>query len=430
MAGDDPPAFRLMHGMQALLRAQVDATKMYASGPVAYRQFSMEGRRCPTLLTRWACCLTHGGRAKRCLRTLGGPTSPQREAVTARLLGAALAVDAVADHFPRRHHGRPLGDLGRRDGRRPAHAEASPARRHADAVVELAPLPATGLWQARAPAPSPREPLPRLPRLHALPRPVEPTGRTATSSTASPRGTARSTSPSRAPSTARSPTPKLAEPRHRGRQPARWGASSTSSTTSAARGCATRTTPPPASTSTSRSSTRPPRSPGIPGAGDISPVRARGDPDAATFFLPHGRGRRARHDAGQPSPARGAPSPTSRAASGLNLDPTLDGIVSPSQSEIQAASARSLPLRGGADGLHPSPSRVRLRPARPGGDPPPAPGVTPSARRPQASPRHPLRVGSYFLLLRPPHRLPPSPARPLPAGTATPPTASSTRGGP
>lgn len=150
MAGDDPPALRLVHGLQSLLGARVDATRGYANGAVTYRQFSMEGSPLPALVHPLGVLLTHKD-APAVLRTLAALLSPSREAVTARLLGAARGVDRVADRYPeitmdpRSVIWDDVAEVLQRIAAEPGLFEDV-----LEAVAESArPLPATGLWQPR-----------------------------------------------------------------------------------------------------------------------------------------------------------------------------------------------------------------------------------------------------------------------------------------
>ena len=162
MAGDNPPAFQLMHGVQGLLGARADATKMYSNGPVTYRQFSMAGSPLPDLVHAVGVLLTHKD-APAILRTLQGLTTSQREQVTARLLGAALSIDAIADRYPgvtmdaRSAVWDDVVDVARRVAEEPGLLEDI-----LEAVVESTrPLPATGLWEPRCAGTVPIENLSR-----------------------------------------------------------------------------------------------------------------------------------------------------------------------------------------------------------------------------------------------------------------------------
>ncbi|MFO0608916.1 MAG: hypothetical protein U0324_37465 [Polyangiales bacterium] len=356
MAGDDPPAFRLMHGMQALLGARVDATKMYASGPVAYRQFSMEGSPLPDLLHAVGVLLTHED-APAVLRTLQGLTSPQREAVTARLLGAALAVDAVADRYPDvTMDGRSViwddvMDVARRIAEEPGLLEDV-----LDAVVEsLRPLPATGLWQARCAGTVPLENLSRA--FHGYMRyrdRVEPDW--------SSRDVVNGF-----PAWNRQVDVTLSRPVDRAQPDTQsWQSPGTAADNRSAMGrifhlvddlngarmcnknhAAARIhfNIPILNTPTAIT---------IPGAGDIAECGLVEIPDAATFFLRTvvGGGRAAMPMA---LPGLGGTVTDIARRFGLNLDPTLDGIVQ-SQSEIQGFNSQPTPFAVARMVFHPSPN--------------------------------------------------------------------------
>ena len=75
MAGDDPPALRLLQGLQPLLGARTDATRSYANGAVTYRRFSMEGSPLSALVHPLAVLLTHQD-APAMIRTLAALLGP------------------------------------------------------------------------------------------------------------------------------------------------------------------------------------------------------------------------------------------------------------------------------------------------------------------------------------------------------------------
>jgi hypothetical protein len=352
LQGDNPPVLQLLHGLQALLGTRADATKMYASGPVNYRQFTLEGSPLPELVHAVGVLLTHKD-APALLRMLQGLTSARRETVTARLLGAVLAVDAVADRYPnvtmdpRSVIWDDVMDVVRRIADEPGLLEDI-----LEAVVESTrPLPSTGLWQPRCAGTVPLENLSRA--FHAYMRHrdrVEPDWRGGPMAWNRPVDVTLSRPVDRSqPDTQQWQSPGSATD-NRSTQARIFhlvddlnGARMCNKDHAAAR---LHFTIPLLNTRTSFT---------IPGAGDIPECALVEVPDAGTFFLRTvvGGGR-----AVMPMNLPGLAGAVTEIARrfGVNLDPTLDGIVQ-SQSEIEGFTSQPTPFAVARLVFHPSPNQ-------------------------------------------------------------------------
>jgi hypothetical protein len=94
------PALQLLHGASLFLGQRRDATRAYpGASEVAYRQYTAERAPLVDLVHAVGVLLSHRD-APQVLATLAQLTAGERETVTARLLGAVLAVDAIADRYP------------------------------------------------------------------------------------------------------------------------------------------------------------------------------------------------------------------------------------------------------------------------------------------------------------------------------------------
>ncbi len=97
---ENVPALQLVHGASLFLGTRRDATRDYpAAGTVAYRQYAADRAPLVDLVHGLGVLLSHRD-APQILATLRQLTAPEREALTARLIGAVLAIDAIADRHP------------------------------------------------------------------------------------------------------------------------------------------------------------------------------------------------------------------------------------------------------------------------------------------------------------------------------------------
>lgn len=147
---ESAPAMRLLRGALPLLGARRDATKEYTREyAVRYRQFSAENA--PVVDLAHAAGQLFGHRdADAVLRMTAALMAPEREALTARFIGALLKVDEIADRYPdvTMAHEATLWDevieVTRRIAQEPGLLE--------DILIAVAqlqqPLPNTGLWDA------------------------------------------------------------------------------------------------------------------------------------------------------------------------------------------------------------------------------------------------------------------------------------------
>jgi hypothetical protein len=145
------PALQLMSGMRPLIGPRAVATRDYGApaGRVEYQRFSADASPLVDLVHATGAMLTHRD-VDAVLNTAQALMSPEREALTARLVGAILAIDEASDRVPEaRMDARSVIwddviDVVRRIAAEPGLLE--------DILNALAdmqrPLPATGLWDS------------------------------------------------------------------------------------------------------------------------------------------------------------------------------------------------------------------------------------------------------------------------------------------
>jgi len=95
------PALQLMSGMRPLVGPRMAATRDYggAAGRVAYQRFAADASPIVDLVHATGATLTHRD-VDAVLNTAQALMSPEREALTARLVGAMLAIDEASDRVP------------------------------------------------------------------------------------------------------------------------------------------------------------------------------------------------------------------------------------------------------------------------------------------------------------------------------------------
>jgi len=145
------PALQLVHGASLFLGSRRDATRNYPGvGSLAYRQYAADRAPLVDLVHGLGVLLSHRD-APQVLATLRQLTAVEREAVTARLVGAVLAIDAIADRHPdvfvdaRSTIWDDVMDVVRRIAEEPGLLEDL-----LDATARLRePIVAQGAWQSR-----------------------------------------------------------------------------------------------------------------------------------------------------------------------------------------------------------------------------------------------------------------------------------------
>lgn len=99
LAGPDARALQLLHGAQGLLGDRAMSSRMYSSGPLAYRQFTAQGSPLVDLVHGVGVLLGHKD-APAMLAMTRQLMTGANEARLARVMGALLAVKAVSDRYP------------------------------------------------------------------------------------------------------------------------------------------------------------------------------------------------------------------------------------------------------------------------------------------------------------------------------------------
>lgn len=144
------PALQLMSGMRPLVGPRAAATRDYggAAGRVPYQRFSAEASPLVDLVHATGAVLTHRD-VDPVLNTAQAVMASEREALTARLVGAILAIDEASDRVPEaRMDPRSVIWDDVMDVVRRIAAEPGLLEDLLDALAALQrPLPASGLWE-------------------------------------------------------------------------------------------------------------------------------------------------------------------------------------------------------------------------------------------------------------------------------------------
>jgi|GEM_PF-1243887 len=144
------PALQLMSGVRPLLGPRMTATRDYggAAGRVEYQRFTAAASPLVDLVHATGAVLTHRD-VDPVLNTAQALMSPEREALTARLIGAVLAIDEASDRVPEaRMDARSVLWDDVLDVVRRIAAEPGLLEDILNALADLQrPLPSTGLWE-------------------------------------------------------------------------------------------------------------------------------------------------------------------------------------------------------------------------------------------------------------------------------------------
>lgn len=144
------PALQLMSGVRPLLGPRMPATRDYgaAAGRVAYQRFTAVASPLIDLVHASGAMLTHRD-VDAVLNTTQALMSPEREALTARLVGAMLAIDEASDRVPgARMDARSVIWDDVMDVVRRIAAEPGLLEDILNALANLQqPLPSSGLWE-------------------------------------------------------------------------------------------------------------------------------------------------------------------------------------------------------------------------------------------------------------------------------------------
>lgn len=144
------PALQLVSGMRPLLGPRAAATKDYGAGAtVDYQRFTADASPVIDLVHGAGALFTHRD-VDPVLTTAQALMSPEREALTARLIGAILAIDEASDRVPEaRMDGRSVIWDDVMDVVRRIAAEPGLLEDILDALANLQqPLPSSGLWES------------------------------------------------------------------------------------------------------------------------------------------------------------------------------------------------------------------------------------------------------------------------------------------